>query len=323
MPSRRDFLKTTLAASATFPLPLSAAEAAPRQLRIGLITDVHKDLVPDADERLKAFVDAMTAEKADALIELGDFCQPRPSNRAFADIFNRFSGPKFHVIGNHEMDGGFTRDQVVAFHGMPGRFYSFDLGGFHFIVLDGNDRPEGWKSGYPHFIAADQVDWLKQDLEKTPLPVFVLSHQSLERPACIDNQQEIRALLASARLPDGRRKVAAAINGHWHIDHHRVIDGVPYLHLNSASYYWLGSNYKRDVLAPDLAARFPVIASTALYSKPLFTVLEIDPAAGFFSIRASDAEWTGPSPEERGYRSDEVDKAWVRPAISPHRLTLG
>lgn len=61
---------------------------------------------------------------------------------------------------------------------MLGRYCSFDLRGCHFIVLVGNERPEGWKKGYLHFNSADQVAWWKDDLAKTPLNSFVLPHQS-------------------------------------------------------------------------------------------------------------------------------------------------
>lgn len=316
MKTRRHFLQTALALSATYTLPLSAQGTARKKVRIGIITDIHKDVMPDADERLRTFIDVMNRQKVDAIIEMGDFCQPKPANRAFADIFNTFPGPKYHLLGNHDMDGGFKREQVVAFHQMPGRFYSFDLGGYHFILLDGNDRPEGWKGGYPHYLAPDQVAWLKEDLAKTRLNTFILSHQSLERPTCIDNQEAVRAVLEAGKMPDGKRKVAACLNGHWHIDHERVINGIPYLHVNSASYYWLGSEYKHERLSPELAKEFPYVSSTAPYRKSVFTLLEIDPEAGTFVMRGMKSEWMGPSPQELGYKSDEVENDWLKPAIT-------
>ncbi|MGC4016287.1 MAG: metallophosphoesterase [Luteolibacter sp.] len=316
MNTRRQFLKTALVVSATYPLPLLAAGSSAKKIRIGMITDIHKDLVPDADERLKAFMAAMDQMKPDAIMQLGDFCQPKPANRAFTDIFNAFTGPKYHVLGNHDMDGGFKREQTMAFWGMQARYYSFDLGGFHFIVLDGNDRPAGWKGGYPHYLADDQVAWLKEDLEKTKLSTFIFSHQSFERPMCIDNQEAVRAILEAAKTPDGKRKVAACFNGHWHIDHERVINSIPYIHVNSASYYYMGGNWKKGKADPELAKTFPLYAYNAGYKKPIFTLLEIDPAAGTFVMRGMKGEWDGPSPQELGYKSDEVENDWLKPSIT-------
>lgn len=322
MTDRRRFLATLAATAAVFPLPLRAAGESRRKLRIGLLADIHKDVIHDADERLAVFVDAMNREKVDAVIQLGDFCQPKPVNQPFLEKFNTLACPKYHVLGNHDMDGGFKREQTVAFMGMKARYYSFDLGGFHFIVLDANDKPEGWKGGYPSHIAADQLAWLKEDLEKTKLNTFVLSHQSFERPACIDNQAEVRAVFEAAKTPDGKRKVAACLNGHWHIDHHRDINGIPYVHVNSASYFWMGGKYKHERLEPELAKKFPYVSYTAPYKDAVFTVLEIDPAAGKFSLSSSKSEWIGLSPAEMKFESKDEELDWVRPEIRSMNGTI-
>ena len=199
---------------------------------------------------------------------------------------------------------------------MKSRYYSFDLGGFHFVVLDANDKPKDWKGGYPHFIAEDQFVWLRADLSKTSLNTFVLSHQSLERPACIDNQAEVRAILEAAITADGKPKVAGCFNGHWHIDHHRRINNIPYLHINSASYFWLGEKYKHECLEPALATQYPWVSSTAPYQKPLFTILEIDPGSQRFSITGAKTDWLGPSPQSLGYPTTPGEEHIVTPSIS-------
>lgn len=321
MQNRRHFLKA-LAATSLLPLPVLGAEKG-KTLRIGIITDVHKDIIHDADERLKAFVEAMTAEKVDGIMQMGDFCTPKPANKDFVDIFNAFDGPKFHVLGNHDTDGGFKREQTMAFWGMKERHYSFDLGGFHFIVLDSNDRPADFKGGYPSHIADDQIEWLNADLEKTTLNTFVISHQSLEVPVCITSQEKVRAVLEAAKTSDGGRKVAACLNGHWHIDHSRVINGIPYHHVNSASYYWLGDKYKHESLPPELSKRFPTVAYTAPYTKPLFTVLEIDGAGRKFSLRGMKSSWLGSSPGDLGFTSTAIDVATVRPEITAASESFG
>jgi len=313
MPTRRRFLQS-IAATAALPLPMSAADGG-KKLRIGLITDIHKDIIPDADERLKTFVDAMNEEKVDAVMQLGDFCIPNPANLGFLEIFNGFQGPKYHLLGNHEMDEDFTREQAVAYFGMKSRYYSFDLGGCHFVVLDSNDEPEGWKGGYPAFIAKDQVEWLAADLAKTELNTFVFTHQSLEIPVCIDNQEEVRRVIREAKTADGKAKVAGCFNGHWHIDRWRRIDGIPYVHVNSASYYWMGGAYRRERLEPELAKKFPHLASTAPYQGPLFAVLEIDPAAGSFRMQGMKSEWQAPTPQDVGYQNANVEADWIRPEI--------
>lgn len=298
-----------------FPLPVVMAGETRKKIRIGVISDVHKDIMPNADDRLRAFIETMNTEKVDAVIQLGDFCQPLEANKDFLGIFNSFRGPRYHVLGNHDMDGNATRQQTVAFWGMKERYYSFDLGGCHFVVLDSNDKPEGWQGGYSSFIADDQIAWLKEDLAATDLNTFIFSHHSLERPTCITSQEKVRKVLEESKTNAGGRKVAGCFNGHWHIDHHRIIEEIPYVHINSASYFWMGSDYKHERLPEDLAAKYPLLALTAPYQGPLFTILEIDPASGRFTIASRESEWEKPSPADLGFQKDGLDPDWVRPAI--------
>lgn len=311
--SRRRFTVCGGAALATWLLPGGPSGAAEDGVfKIGLISDVHQDVIHDAADRLKVFLAEAEKEKADALVELGDFCIPKPENRAFADLFEAYPRPKYHVIGNHEMDGGYTREQVVAFHKMPGRYYTMDLGPALGIVLDANDRPDDHKGGYASHIGQDQLDWMEEQLATAERPVFVFSHQSLERPTCIRSQERARAILAAARHSDGTRKVAACLNGHWHIDHAREIDGIPYIHINSASYYWVGADYKRQRYSEEIHRKYPHLSNTAPYRDPLFTFLTIDPRAGTFSLTGRSTTWVGESPREMGQLYPGMNPDWVQ-----------
>ena len=220
-PSRRVFLQQTsllTASSVIFPLlsesardPLSSA----RPLRFGVIADVHKDVMHDADQRLAAFVERATEAKVDFIIQMGDFCVPKVANQGFMDIWRRWKGPNYHVIGNHDTDGGYSREQTVAYYDMPSRYYSFEEGDFHFVVLDGNDRPADHVSGYPCYINAEQQAWLKEDLSATTRPTLVMVHQSLERPedGGVQNGEAIRRILEEAAAVAA--KAVAAARRQW------------------------------------------------------------------------------------------------------------
>ena len=312
---RRSVLK--ILAVGVVPLPtVFAGGNGSGLVRIALIADVHKDLMPDAQGRLDDFLARAREWRADAVLEMGDFCTPKPGNREFADAFGKYPGARFHVIGNHDMDGGFTREQVVAQRGMPGRYYSEDLAGVHLVVLDANDVPPGHRGGYPSHVADDQIAWLERDLAATELPVFLFSHQSLERPGCIRSQERVRAVLERARRADGSRKVAACFNGHWHIDHQRVIGGIPYIHINSASYYWLGKPHSHVRFSEEFDARSPCMSSMAPYRKPLHALLEIDLKRGGFTLAGCESSWAGPSPQELGHDFQSLDPLWVAPRCS-------
>ena len=72
--NRRNFSKTLAIGSAGCSLPavsLSALNVLSRPIRLGVIADLHVDLIPDGSERLDSFLDEMTKMKPDALIQMG------------------------------------------------------------------------------------------------------------------------------------------------------------------------------------------------------------------------------------------------------------
>lgn len=256
----------------------------------------------DADLRLKAFVDHMSRENVDFIVQLGDFCVPKAANEGFLRLWNAFSGPRYHVLGNHDTDGGFQREETAEWWGMDGRFYAFDRGGVHFVVLDGNDRPADHAGGYPRFIADDQLAWLRRDLTMTSLPTVVFVHQSVERETKggIQNGAEVRKILEEANRAEGRRKVVACFSGHHHRDYVRRINDILYPQINSASYHWVGSTYQKVRYSAEIDAEFPLIRNTVPYRDPLFALVTIDAARGFLKIDGQRSEFVGPAPWDLG-----------------------
>jgi 3',5'-cyclic AMP phosphodiesterase CpdA len=237
---RRAFLTRTAVSCAPFILPweISAEiRSSLKAIRLGLCADPHKDIMHDADERLQVFIDAVNRDRPDFILQLGDFCCPYDRNRSFLNIWEQFKGPRYHTLGNHDRDGGFAWQQVQDFLGMPHRYYSFDQGGWHFVVLDGNERnPINPEPGYPRYIGSVQLDWLRQDLGKAKAATIVFSHQSLEDEGGLENRSEVRAVLEAANAAAGWRKVGLCLSGHHHIDFQRVINGIQYVQVNSMSY---------------------------------------------------------------------------------------
>ena len=150
-------------------------------MSLALCTDIHQDIMHDGPRRLQSFVDAARRSRVDMAVQLGDFCQPTVANRAFLNIWLGLDVPRYSVLGNHDMDGGFTRQQAVDYMSMPQRYYSFERKGWHCVVLDGNDPSDPPRSGYACGIATDQIDWLRHDLQGTSLPVIIFIHQSIDR----------------------------------------------------------------------------------------------------------------------------------------------
>ena len=145
---RRKFIRDLAIGSSVVALPLDlSAISVPRKptkkVSFGIITDVHTDVMHDGDYRLRTFLNATKNKELDFIIQLGDFCQPKETNKGFLGIFDSHPGDKYHVIGNHDFDlddGSATLDVVLKFYGLNRSYYSFDSSGFHFIILDGNEK---------------------------------------------------------------------------------------------------------------------------------------------------------------------------------------
>ena len=265
--ARRDILKmgvaaTVCAAAGTLARPLSA-EAAEKNslLRAGIITDMHKTSKADRStafysasmDMMKVFMEAMKRVKPAFLIELGDFVDtlaqgtdPAANLREIEALFTSFSGPVYHVLGNHDFDNlkreaflsGVTNTGIEK-----GRtYYSFDAGDVHCIVLDADYTPKDFRpydmntpedtfwTWVDTIITPQEIEWLKNDLKNTGTHVLVFSHQTLDR---VDEQDHnIKNASAVRRLLEESGKVLAVISGHDHQGGYSNIRGIHYVVMN-------------------------------------------------------------------------------------------
>ena len=326
--SRRKFLQqvglTLAPCCVTWSLD-AATRATLKPVHFGLCADPHKDVMHDADERLQAFIEAARRGRVDFVLQMGDFCRPYEKNRGFLKIWESFPGPRHHMLGNHDNDGGFAWQQVLEFWGLKQRYYSFDQGGWHFVVLDGNEKKPGQAApGYPRFLGAEQLTWLQEDLLKTAGPTLVFSHQSLEDAEGVENRQEVRAVLEKANATAGWRKVGVCLSGHHHIDFQTEINGIQYLQINSMSYSWLGEKYRHVRYGPEVDKAFPSIQYTAPYKDSLFAMCQLEPQ-GRLSIHGVRSEFVGPSPWDLGMPEQpgtNRDRDRLAPRISDRKLAL-
>lgn len=306
-------------------LSLSFSLSAPKynSVRFGLCTDVHLPTMHDAEYRITTFIDAMKKEKPDFIIELGDFGTPKENCAPYFKIWDSFPGDKYHVIGNHEMDGGTTHEEALQYRNMKTGYYSFNKNGFRFIVLDGNDKKDPNAKGYKQFIGPEQVEWLKADLAKTTTPVVIFSHQGLAHYSSADeeygveNYKQMQEILETHNKNNLHAKVIGCFNGHTHYDYAENINGIWYITITSMSYHWLGEKYEHIRYSPEVDKNFKWIKYTAPFKEPLFTTVEIS-SKGTIKIAGKKTEWVGPTPWELGYPAEL--KKYIRPAISKRTL---
>ncbi len=249
------------------PLGLSPGR---RAFKMAVITDLHHGLAPDAESRLGAFVEAVHKRKdIDLVLQMGDFCHPLPESGGFMRRWNEIKQPKLHVLGNHDMDHG-DKDAAMKFWGMKSRYGVYEHGGFRLIVLDLNHlRKEGRLVPYANgnyftdnatFNLADpeQLAWLAGELRRGSKPTVLVSHQPLGFGSpggpLPPEQVEVFKVVQDAARENPKGAVVVCLSGHLHVDRLELIEGLPCLCVNSASYFWSAGMYA--------------------YSKPLYAFME-------------------------------------------------
>ena len=225
-------------------------------VRFGLITDVHAHdtdspiegkWMTNTEARLGVFTDAMNVWAPDFVVELGDFingwvvlgADPGDPARisdvlAWADtLYGRFDGPRYHVIGNHDVYN-LDKPTYREILGTEATTYSFDVGAYHFIVLDvqfaedGSDLAQTY-TGVGGFVPEASLEWLRADLAASAAPTIVFVHQMLDAyveewgRAIVANQPDVQEAL----VEDG--DVIAVFQGHDHNNVYHDIDGIHYV----------------------------------------------------------------------------------------------
>lgn len=288
-----------------------------QRVRFGLISDVHLPTMHDSEVRIRTFIDSMEVAQPDFLIELGDLVTPAPQYQSLYAIWENYEGEKYSVIGNHEMDGGYGLEQVLEHRKLERSYYHFEKNGFQFLVLDGNDKRTPDETGYRNYIGPEQQAWLRETLPQMQGPVVVFSHQSIGPLGAMHNGEEIRQILEAHNASSPKSPVIACFNGHLHYDDARQVNGIWYVHVNSAAYFWMGEEYEHIRYSEEVDQGFRWIKYTAPYRDPLFAVVEIS-SDGEIIIHGKASEYVGPSPWELGY--PETDRKAIRPAISDRVL---
>lgn len=254
-------------------------------LKLGFVTDLHFGPQAFYEGRLRKLTHhaaelargAVAAMDVDVLVNLGDDIEDEDRAHDLAryrecqDILRTTKAELVNVAGNHDTIH-LTRDDLTAIWQRPGQLhYAFDRGGFHFAVLHTIERKDV-DVRIPHA----QLEWLGNDLAATSLPTVVLMHHSASEQdlrdsfwfhdvphlALVRERQELRAILEASG------KVHAVFNGHVHRNHLDVINGIPYVTLQS-----LIENLDDDAPGRPAAAH---------------TIVELDPARIVVRVHGND-----------------------------------
>lgn len=253
--SRRQFLKSAgvgATAIGLCVLPSAAAEEA-EAVTFGLATDVH---YADADtkgsryyrdslKKLATAVEEFRRQKVAFVVELGDLINAGPSKEAeleylktACDVLKPLDVPKHFVLGNHCVDT-LTKAEFLKGCGRDAKptYYSFDVKGYHFVVLDADFLEDGTTYAAGNFrwtdswIPKEEQEWLKSDLAKSKgRPTIVFVHQNLHDEKDVHgvkNAPEVRSILEASG------DVIAVFQGHMHSGGLVNVGGIPYCTLRA------------------------------------------------------------------------------------------
>ncbi len=223
--------------------PLFATDAEPA-VRVGLVTDLHHaDKKPAGSrhyrESLAKLAEAakhFEQDKPDLVVELGDLIDRADSvavemrylkriNKDFAAL----PGEQHYVLGNHCVDT-LTKEEFLGEVGQKASYYSFDRGGFHFVVLDACFRSDGEPYGRRNFqwtdpnIPTKELNWLAADLKKTKKKTVVFVHQRLD----VKNNHAVKNATAVRKVMEDAGNVLAVFQGHSHQNDYKQINGIHY-----------------------------------------------------------------------------------------------
>lgn len=280
---RRNFLlKSALGVLASQALPFQANEKrSKRSARFIHLTDMHifPDAVPERGiKHLMTDIHSMK-DKPDFVINTGDnimdsLKRTKEETAKQWDAWHIYYRSQlkydlYSCIGNHdvwgwsmndsklESDPLFGKNWAVKELGIPNRYYSTDLKGWHFIFLD-SPYWDKENHGYIAKLDKEQFEWFKTDLKQTgkETPVCIVSHIPILSASVFfdgDNEKDGDWRIPASWMHIDAREikdvlveypnVKLAISGHIHLADKTNYLGVDYLCNGAACGAWWKGNY--------------------------------------------------------------------------------
>jgi 3',5'-cyclic-AMP phosphodiesterase len=223
-------------------------------MRFALVSDVHfgpnayhdgklRKLTHRAPELLAGVVERLNRdEKPELVVNLGDAIEDKghaedlEEYARFVAVLGGSPARLLHVAGNHDQVN-LSDQELCDLWGHEGELhYSRDIGGVHFAIL----RTVEQKDVAIH-VPEEQLAWLEADLAAASAPAIVLMHHPasdmrLEGNRWFEKYPHICRVSGRKRLRaviEASAKVVAVFNGHVHWNHLDVINGIPYVTLQS------------------------------------------------------------------------------------------
>ena len=284
-------------------------------MKFCVFTDLHYDVIPDGNRRIHDLLTTCRNQQVDFILELGDLCHPTEENRAVLTAFQQAGIPCYFSLGNHNIDFC-PPETALSFLGLTQGHYAVVKDNVKFIFLNA-----AYTETAAPYIPPEQLAWLTQELADNQYFYVICTHQSLHndfvtaggKPRGIINRAEVRAILE--RRNAEQKRVLLCLNGHDHGSDLKIIGGIPYYTLNSASYFWQ-SVHPMYPYSQEIHRQYPYLKNMVLYREPLHSIVTID-AAGSVEIKGIQGHYLTVTPEDIG-----MPPTWDGVSVLPQTLSL-
>jgi 3',5'-cyclic AMP phosphodiesterase CpdA len=131
-------------------------------------------------------------------------------------------------------DPMYGKPHVIKQLDIPGRYYSFQKLGWHFVILDSNNEKSG-------SLDEEQRQWLEEDLAKLPAetPVLCMSHYPiLSVSTILDGGNHTDSKYITSLFYKHHDKKITCISGHIHLQDAAEYNGVQYYCNGALSGFW-------------------------------------------------------------------------------------
>lgn len=242
----------------------------------------------DAPERLKAIQERALKSNSEFLLHLGDFSHKPSACPELIRQYKEFQLPGYFVLGNHEFDID-SYETVLKTMGLENGYYFFDHGGFRFVIMD-----ENWFRDFPgvyfHYsernyfdhpgsrdwMPPEEIEWVRKTVMSSPYPCILASHAAVTyapNNSGIQCKKELEEIIRGSQGTPG--EVILCLNGHYHRSGMDIIDGVPRLDVNSATFNWVPVPHD---LFPEKEwyQQYECVGNMVIYEKPVSAEIEID-----------------------------------------------
>ena len=229
------------------------------------LADIHLQPELEAGKGFRKAIDMVNQLKPDFVITGGDlimdaletgYSRADSLYRMYGRFSAHFSMPVYNTIGNHDILGWSGGSGIPPSHPLFGKgmyvkrlgrtFYSFDYGGWHFIVLDSVER--GTDRGYTGRIDKQQLEWIRKDLSmlKRDTPIAVSTHiplvsvipQLREGPGKGISPSEMVANSREVLELFGGHDLRLVLQGHLHLIEEIKVGGTTYITAGAVSGKW-------------------------------------------------------------------------------------